>query len=466
MYLRRFALIASAFLFIGCGSSSNSDDADGGATQDDADVSECSDNTTCDDGLFCNGVETCDAAGSCVAGTAPVLDDGISCTDDSCDEENDVVVHATNDGTCDDGLFCNGAETCDATAGCAAGTPPVVDDGIDCTMDFCDEEADGIRNAVNDAACDDGLFCNGIERCDPSSDCFSGPSPVLDDGVSCTADTCDETNDVVVNVPIDADCDDGLFCTGVETCDVLLDCVAGVGPADDGFFCTDDVCDEDNDVVVGSTPNNANCDDGEQCTTDVCDPVDVNALADGCVLTAVPNGTSNNCNEANGGVGCNNAVCETCVCALDSFCCDSSWDGICADVAADDCPAECAEVATCDDGDNCGGDTCVDGLCATVCVDDADECTADVCAIGVDTCGQPLTDATLTTCCAANAGATGCDDATCETDVCALNPDCCDVEWDAACALSALDLCGVCFQETATCAAGAGLCNRGSCEVP
>ena len=58
----------------------------------------------CDDGLFCNGVEIC--AGTCLAGTPPIIDDGISCTDDSCDEENDLIVNTPNDAYCsEDGWY-------------------------------------------------------------------------------------------------------------------------------------------------------------------------------------------------------------------------------------------------------------------------------------------------------------------------------------------------------------------------
>ena len=49
------------------------------------------------------------------------------------------------------------------------------------------------------------------------------------------------------------------------------------------------------------------------------------------------------CVEANGTPGCENGDCEAAVCAVDSFCCDVFWDGICADEA---------EVI-CNDGDIC-----------------------------------------------------------------------------------------------------------------
>ncbi len=39
---------------------------------------------------------------------------------------------------CDDGNPCNGTETCSADSKCEVGTPPDLDDGNSCTVDFCD----------------------------------------------------------------------------------------------------------------------------------------------------------------------------------------------------------------------------------------------------------------------------------------------------------------------------------------
>ena len=94
-----------------------------GLADDDFDPAGCS------DGLFCNGMEVC-AAGACAPGPPLDLDDGVSCTEDSCDEANDVILHVPNDGSCDDGLFCNGVETCDAALDCQAGAPPCA--GLSC----------------------------------------------------------------------------------------------------------------------------------------------------------------------------------------------------------------------------------------------------------------------------------------------------------------------------------------------
>lgn len=79
----------------------------------------------CDDGLWCNGADECDADGNCVNIGPPVdCDDGIGCTLDSCDEANDKCLNQPDDSVCDDGLWCNGAEYCDAVLDCQPGTPP------------------------------------------------------------------------------------------------------------------------------------------------------------------------------------------------------------------------------------------------------------------------------------------------------------------------------------------------------
>jgi len=40
----------------------------------------CLSNSDCDDGNACNGAETCNASGQCVAGTPTDCDDGVACT--------------------------------------------------------------------------------------------------------------------------------------------------------------------------------------------------------------------------------------------------------------------------------------------------------------------------------------------------------------------------------------------------
>ena len=183
----------------------------------------------CDDGLYCNGVDACDATLGCLSSTAPDCNDGVACTDDSCDEENDKCVNATNDDSCDDGLYCNGVETCDAALGCQAGTAPACDDGVACTDDGCDETNDRCTHTTNDGACDDGLYCNGAETCDISLGCQVGTA-------SCTANECDEVADTCIvvicgdgRVQQDEECDDGNQSSG-DGCSA--DCAV-----EDGWLC-------------------------------------------------------------------------------------------------------------------------------------------------------------------------------------------------------------------------------------
>ena len=147
----------------------------------------------------------------------------------------------SSDPECSDNNVCNGIETCDIPSGtCQPGTP---------------------------LTCDDNLFCNGVETCDPILGCQAGTPPDCDDGVGCTIDSCNETTDQCDNVPDDASCEDNLFCTGVETCDPVLDCQSSGDPCLPGEICneTTNTCDpgtgaqlESDCVTVGGTPVTVN----------------------------------------------------------------------------------------------------------------------------------------------------------------------------------------------------------------
>ncbi len=82
--------------------------------------------------------------------------------------------------------------------------------------------------------------CDGLDNdCDGTVD--EGGDVLCNDGVGCTVDACN--GDLGCSgTPDDALCDNGLFCDGAETCDVVDDCQAGTDP------CPGQVCDEDGDV--------------------------------------------------------------------------------------------------------------------------------------------------------------------------------------------------------------------------
>lgn len=149
----------------------------------------CTSNPECDDGLACNGVETCDVpSGNCQAGTPVNCNDGVACTTDACNEPSGTCSHTPNNGACSDGLFCNGTETCNVTLGCQAGTAPNCADSVACTTDSCNESTDTCDHIANNAACDDGLFCNGAETCNVTLGCQAGSDP-------CGGAACDEGTD-------------------------------------------------------------------------------------------------------------------------------------------------------------------------------------------------------------------------------------------------------------------------------
>ncbi len=223
------------------------------------------DDAACDNGLFCDGEEYCDAVRGCRGGRRPDCDDGVACTIDDCDPVSDQCVSLPDDGFCDNESFCDGEERCDPGLDCQAGDPPACDDGVECTVDRCDAASDACAHAVDDAFCDDGLFCNGDEACDAVRDCVDGAPPVCDDGVPCTIDTCDPGIDDCLFLPDDAACDNGVFCDGDEWCDPVDGCVAGGEP------CPNQFCRESDDRCVDCL-SDADCDDGDFCNgAEACD---------------------------------------------------------------------------------------------------------------------------------------------------------------------------------------------------
>ncbi len=101
------------------------------------------------------------------------------------------------------------------------------------------------------------------------------------------------------------------------------------------------------------------------------------------------------CCTAHGGLGCNDAAIETCVCGLDDICCSSGWDSICVDEAAQLCGAPCMGGG--------GGD------------DVGDCCTPHL--------------------------SVGCTNLEIEGCVCSLDDFCCSTEWDDICVSEVAD-CG------------------------
>ena len=115
-------------------------------------------------------------------------DDGVDCTTNTCDLPAGDCVYAPDHTACDNEDFCDGTESCDPVDDCQPGTPPDCNDGVDCTIDACSPVTDSCQNQPSDERCDDDLFCNGAETCDPVNDCQAGTWPCL------PGEICDEVN--------------------------------------------------------------------------------------------------------------------------------------------------------------------------------------------------------------------------------------------------------------------------------
>jgi hypothetical protein len=310
---------------------------------------------SCGDANACNGAETCNGAGTCQAGTPIETDNGNTCTIGSCNPETGAVTQAPApvDSPCGDGDLCNGSEFCDGAGTCAAGTPLVFDDGNACTVDSCDSVF-GVENSPESggASCADGDVCNGAEACDGAGSCLAGTSLVVDDGNTCTIDSCDPTLGAQHDArAAGSSCDDGSLCNGSESCDGAGSCQASTAvDVDDDNACTVDSCDPAVGVSHAPATEGTSCEDGDLC-----------------------NGNET-CNTAG------NCVSRTAVSVDDNNPC-----------TADSCDPEIGvqnqPVATgtaCGEGNLCNGEEACDprGACVSSdppIIDDGNPCTADAC---------------------------------------------------------------------------------------
>lgn len=182
--------------------------------------------------------------------------------DSDCNDGDLCTTDACNGGTCTNDLI-----TCD--------------DGIGCTVDSCDA---GTGSCINDAsACPVGQDCgNGI--CEAGEDCSScandcraktngNPnSRYCCDGdlPDCGDSRCSESpwmcGDSISACSDSSDCDDGLYCNGVETCDLILGCQSGADP------CPGQGCDETANTCVPLScgANKAACTNNADCCSGSC----------------------------------------------------------------------------------------------------------------------------------------------------------------------------------------------------
>jgi hypothetical protein len=295
----------------------------------------------CDDAQFCNGADTCGAAGLCDqhVGDPCVGPDGDGNCSESCNEAADVCNAPDTPGSaCDDGLFCTGVDTCGATGACDqhAGDPCPGPDGDGDCNESCDDALDTCTLYDGElAACDDGLFCTGVDTCgggtcsNQAGDPCDGP-----DGDGDCSETCNEAM-AMCNLPDTPGsmCDDGLFCTGADTCGAtgLCDqhvgdpCTGPDGDGDCSESCDDTADDCNGNDLVGSACDDSlfcngidTCNPGGQCNQHAGDPCpgpdmdgDCNESCDEvAAMCTLYDGDGASCNDGMGNMTCDMGTCS------------------------------------------------------------------------------------------------------------------------------------------------------------
>lgn len=325
----------------------------------------------CDDKNPCT-TDVCDMAKGCTH-----TDNTAVCNDSNPSTSNDVCFLGVCCGQlaaapvveCESGklldLICEDFDACTIDA-CLSGKcvhkAVTCDDGVECTADSCDKQL-GCINKTDDTKCGVGTKCwksgyqvkGGCFQCDPDYDTFN--APLCNDNNDCTADKC--TSGKCVST-LDTEMEGG-YCNDGNACTAYQDskckdgkCAATVNnPCDDGSSCTADSCDPKGGCSHSSL--NGVCDDGVACTS-----------GDYCQGGECYSGNAAGCDDGN--------PCTTDYCSFSSGKCQhASWSG-----------------AACNDGNPCTvGDKCSNGACAvgtSVNCDDNNPCTTDYCQLGM--CGH------------------------------------------------------------------------------
>jgi hypothetical protein len=126
---------------------------------------------------------------NCMQCTVPAdCDDGDPCTADDCVSNNCLNDPQAANGTiCDDGLYCTDGDEC--LAGVCGGTTRDCSDGVTCTDDTCNENLDTCESVPNDGLCDD-QNPDTTDTCDPVQDCQNVTCALNPDSVVTASSTC------------------------------------------------------------------------------------------------------------------------------------------------------------------------------------------------------------------------------------------------------------------------------------
>jgi hypothetical protein len=154
-----------------------------------------------------------------------------------------------------------------------------------------------------------------------------------------------------------------------------------------------DAASDESSSAAGDEPDEAASSSSDASSGDASSSGDAATTGDATTSNMTTGGTAGestaSCCEPSGLPGCGDASVEACVCALDSYCCETEWDDACVASASSD-------------------------ACGTSC-DTAEP------FVPVDCCSP------------ADLGNGGCDDSATQECVCAYDPYCCLQTWDEIC---------------------------------
>lgn len=347
---------------------------------------------------------------------------------------------------------------------CTADPPPPPDEPEpDCSHDVCTAGGplDPSCGTCVAAVCAADGFCCSNEWDDICighvEDECAGSCGGGGDGGDCSHDQCEVGTPLseFCNPCTSAICADDPFCCQTEwdhVCVGQVDTVCGGDCDDDDEGCTHSECELGGPLADGCSPCASDvCDDDAFCCNTDWDGLCVEMAQELCPDLCHPGGCGHDVCATGAPLEDGCSTCVSDVCDADEFCCETEWDGLCVDIAEDECGVDC-DGSEPPPGDDCAHDPCIEGGalvdgcedCVTdVCDDDSFCCTTgwdDICVqLADEHCGC-FAACEHSECVEGDALEDDCNE--CVTAVCDDDAFCCTTAWDGTCVASAGTLCG------------------------